>query len=354
MSQIEAKAIARVREYYGRVIENRKDLKTSVCCTTDALPAHQRAAAAMIEDEILDRFYGCGSPIPMAIEGATVLDLGCGTGRDAYLASYLVGAEGRVIGVDMTDSQLEVARRYEDRQMARFGFLRSNVDFRLGYIEDLAAVGIEDASVDVVISNCVINLSPAKRQVFSEILRVLKPGGELYFSDVFAGRRVPESVKNDPVLYGECLGGAMYVEDFRRLLGDLDVPDYRTVSRSKLSLDDPEIEKKAGMVDFYSMTIRAFKLDNLEDICEDYGQIATYKGTIPESPHVFELDDHHKLIAGKPMLVCGNTAAMLQDTRFGQHVEVTGDRSTHYGMFDCEPAHERIDGDDEGVGGACC
>ena len=354
MSQTEAKAIAQVREYYGRIIESRRDLKTSVCCSTDALPVHQRKPAAMIADEILNKFYGCGSPIPTAIEGATVLDLGCGTGRDAYLASYLVGAEGRVIGIDMTDEQLEVARRHVDGQMARFGFLRTNVDFRFGYIEDLAGAGIEDSSIDVVISNCVINLSPDKRRVFSEILRVLKPGGELYFSDVFAGSRVPESIRNDPVLYGECLGGAMYIEDFRRLLGELHVPDYRVVSRSRINLDEPELEKKAGMVDFYSTTVRAFKLGNLEDICEDYGQVATYKGTIPESPHVFELDNHHKLIAGKPMLVCGNTAAMLQDTRFGQHVEVSGDRSTHYGPFDCAPAHQRIDSDDDGIGGACC
>ena len=348
-----AKEINQVREYYGKILSSKRDLKSSVCCTPDSLPAHQRKIVELIDDEILEKFYGCGSPIPTAIEGAVVLDLGCGTGRDAYMAAYQTGSDGHVIGVDMTDEQLEVATSHLERQMARFGFLRPNVEFRKGYIEDLGAAGVKDESVDVVISNCVINLSPDKRAVFSEIFRVLKPGGELFFSDVFAGRRVPESVRNDPVLYGECLGGAMYVEDFRRLLRDLGVPDYRVVSRSRINLEGSELADKAGMVDFYSITIRAFKLD-LEDICEDYGQIAVYKGTIPESPHSFVLDDHHTFIAGKPMLVCGNTAAMLEDTRFTAHFDIKGDRTTHYGPFNCAPANERIGSDDDGDGGSCC
>jgi SAM-dependent methyltransferase len=349
-----AKKIDQVREYYGSILKSRRDLKSSVCCTSDALPPHQREAIKLIDDEILERFYGCGSPIPTVIESAVVLDLGCGTGRDAYLAAYQVGCEGRVIGIDMTDEQLDVARSHLDRQMSRFGFLRPNVEFIKGYIEVLEAAGIEDNSVDVVISNCVINLSPDKRSVFSEIFRVLKPGGELYFSDVFTGRRVPESVRNDPLLYGECLGGALYIGDFRRLLRGVGVPEYRVVSRSRVNLADPEMVAKAGMVDFYSMTIRAFKLANLEDICEDYGQVAMYKGTIPESPHSFVLDDHHTFIAGKPMLVCGNTAAMLEDTRYAQHFTIKGDRGTHYGPFNCSSAQERIGADDDGVGGSCC
>jgi SAM-dependent methyltransferase len=219
--------------------------------------------------------------------------------------------------------------------MARFGYSRPNVDFRKGYIEDLKELAIEDNSVDVVISNCVVNLSPDKSPVFSEIFRVLKPGGELYFSDVFAGRRVPEELRSDPVLRGECLSGALYIEDFRRLLRDVGCPDYRAVSKTRLSIDDPEIEAKVGMIEFCSVTVRAFKLDSLEDICEDYGQAAVYLGTIPHYPHEFTLDDHHVFVAGKPMLVCGNTASMLQETRYGKHFTVIGDRSTHFGPFDC-------------------
>jgi SAM-dependent methyltransferase len=350
-----AKALDRVKEYYGKILKGKRDLKSTACCTSDALPAHHREIVALIDDEIIEKFYGCGSPLPSSLEGCTVLDLGCGTGRDAFMAAYLVGPEGRVIGVDMTGEQLEVAERHVDTQMSRFGFLRPNIEFRRGYIEDLSAAGIEDNSVDVVISNCVINLSPDKPAAFSEIFRVLKPGGELYFSDVFAGRRVPESIRNDPVLYGECLGGALYVDDFRRLLENIGVPDHRVAANRRIDLSDPDLEAKAGMVDFYSMTIRAFKLDDLEDICEDYGQIAIYRGTVPEEPHAFELDDHHLLIKDKPMLVCGNTASMLQNTRYAKHFEIQGSREVHYGPFDCGPASPRYEDEDAGgAGGACC
>jgi SAM-dependent methyltransferase len=269
--------------------------------------------------------------------------------------SRLVGPEGFVIGVDMTDEQIAVAKRHIDSQMRRFGYEKPNVDFRQGYIEDLRETGIADNSIDVVISNCVLNLSPDKRSAFSEIFRVLKPGGELYFSDIFAGRRIPEDLMDDPVLHGECLAGAMYIEDFRRLLLNIGCPDYRVVSNRRISLNNPDIEDKIGMVDFYSMTVRAFKLNNLEDICEDYGQSAVYLGTIPDAPHSFALDDHHLFLTGKPMLVCGNTAAMLRDTRFSTHFRIIGDRTVHYGPFDCAPASIKA-GRGEGAisGGACC
>ena len=350
MSYLNGKTSESVKEYYGRVLQSTKDLKTTACCTTESFPDYHKNILAQIDDEVISRFYGCGSPIPEALEGKTVLDLGCGTGRDVYLASKLVGPEGYVIGVDMTDEQLDVARRHLDTQMERFGFDQPNVDFRKGYIEDLKTLGIEDNSVDVVISNCVINLSPDKKSVYSEIFRVLKPGGELYFSDVFTDRRVPRNLMDDPVLYGECLSGALYIEDFRRILREIGCPDYRVVTGHDIEIEDPEIERKVGMINFRSLTIRAFKLDSLEDICEDYGQVATYLGTIPEVPHRFILDDHHTFHNGKPMLVCGNSAAMVQDSRFGEHFKVTGDKTVHYGAFDCEPA-SASQGENQG---SCC
>ena len=350
MSYLNGKTSESVKEYYGRVLQSTKDLKTTACCTTESFPDYHKNILAQIDDEVISRFYGCGSPIPEALEGKTVLDLGCGTGRDVYLASKLVGPEGYVIGVDMTDEQLDVARRHLDTQMERFGFDQPNVDFRKGYIEDLKTLGIEDNSVDVVISNCVINLSPDKKSVYSEIFRVLKPGGELYFSDVFADRRVPRNLMDDPVLYGECLSGALYIEDFRRILREIGCPDYRVVTGHDIEIEDSEIERKVGMINFRSLTIRAFKLDSLEDICEDYGQVATYLGTIPEVPHRFILDDHHTFHTGKPMLVCGNSAAMVQDSRFGEHFKVTGDKTVHYGAFDCEPA-SASQGENQG---SCC
>ena len=164
---------------------------------------------------------------------------------------------------------------------------------------------------------------------------------------------MPEELQIDPLLHSECLGGAMYIEDFRRMMRNIGCPDYRVVTRHKINLNNPKIEVKVGMVDFYSMTVRAFKLDSLEDICEDYGQVAVYRGTISGYSHAFDLDDHHRFISGKPMLVCGNTASMLSETRFSDHFKVTGDRSVHYGTFDCAPAHEKHEGEGED-GGACC
>lgn len=339
-----------VKDYYGNVLTNTKDLKTSACCTSESLPGHHKEILATIDDEIMTKFYGCGSPVPEAIEGRTILDLGCGTGRDVYLASKLAGPNGFVIGIDMTDEQLDVARRHVHSQMEKFGFKKPNIEFRKGYVEDLALAGIEDQSIDVVISNCVINLSPKKRAVFKEIFRVLKPGGELYFSDVFADRRIPKSLLDDPVLHGECLSGALYIEDFRRLLQDVGCPDYRVVTGHDIEIENTDIKRKVGMIHFRSLTIRAFKLDTLEDICEDYGQVATYLGTIPEAPHKFILDDHHTFYTGKPMLVCGNSAAMVHETRFKEHFRVEGDRSRHYGAFDCEPASVSR-GEKEG---SCC
>lgn len=324
-----------VQKYYSEVLENSSDLKSSACCTSDSMPFWQRKIISEIEPEILDKFYGCGSPIPLDIEGKVVLDLGCGTGRDVYVASKLIGENGFVIGVDMTDKQLEVANKYVKKQTEKFGYTRPNVEFKKGFIEDLKSIGIEDNSIDVVISNCVINLSDNKDQVFREIFRVLKPGGELYFSDVFSDRRIPSHLKNDSILYGECLSNAMYIEDFRRMLREIGILDYRIISKRKISIDNPEIEEKIGMVNFYSITVRVFNINTLEDICEDYGQIATYLGTIKQAPHKFELDDHHVFETGKPVLVCGNTADMLTESRLNRHFKVIGDKSTHFGVFPC-------------------
>jgi len=342
--------LASVRHYYGSVLKSSADLKTSACCTVDALPASVRTLLADVHPEIRDRYYGCGTPLPPALEGCTVLDLGCGTGRDVYLLSRLVGEHGRVIGVDMTAEQLELARTHRDWHAARYGYAHSNVAFHEGFIEDLAALGIADGSVDLVVSNCVLNLSPEKPRVFREIFRVLKPGGELYFSDVFADRRIPEPLRRDPVLLGECLGGALYREDFRRLMGEVGCNDARIVAGAPITLDDEAVRATIGFASFQSLTVRAFKLA-LEDRCEDYGQVATYLGTIAGQAHAFDLDDHHHFVAGKPMLVCGNTADMLAGTRYARHFRVQGDKQSHYGLFDCAP----VPGAAATVApGACC
>lgn len=341
-----------IQAYYGKILQSHRDLKTGACCTGESVPAHLRALLKELHPEVKEKFYGCGSPIPPALEGATVLDLGSGSGRDCFLLSRLVGEKGRVIGVDMTDEQLAVASRHIDFHRRQFGYAEANVSFLKGYIEELADLGIESGSVDVVVSNCVLNLSPDKEKVFSEIWRVLKPGGELYFSDVFADRRVPPHLAGDPLLLGECLGGALYLEDFRRLMARVGCLDFRVVSSSPVTLNDPEIERKAGMIGFFSLTLRAFKLD-LEDRCEDYGQVAYYLGTVPESPHAFKLDDHHLLHAGRPMPVCGNTADMLARTRYAPHFRIAGDTSVHFGLFACG-SRTLSHADHDEAAGSCC
>ncbi|MBS3964136.1 MAG: methyltransferase domain-containing protein [Methylomonas sp.] len=337
-----------VQHYYGQVLQSSNDLKTNACCSIDSMPSYLKALLAGLHPEVLERFYGCGSPLPPALQGMTVLDLGCGSGRDCYLLSKLVGPTGRVIGVDMTPEQLEVAVRHRDWHAERFGF--ANVEFLHGHIENLHTVGIADNSIDVVVSNCVINLSPEKPKVLAEIFRVLKPGGELYFSDVFADRRIPGELRQDPVLLGECLGGALYWEDFRRILQDLGCPDVRKVKQNPISIDDPEVFAKIGMVKFDSVTVRAFKMP-LEDRCEDFGQVAVYLGSIAEHPHHFDLDDHHHFETGRPLRVCGNTADMLASSRYGQHFQVLGDQSRHFGLFDCVPGPQNTV---TKADGACC
>ena len=350
----EAQILDNIRDYYGRVLKTNRDLKTGACCSGDAFAPPVREILKQIHPDVIAKFYGCGSPIPPELTGKTVLDLGSGSGRDCFILSKLVGPTGRVVGVDMTPEQLDTANRHVDYHMEKFGFARPNVEFLRGYIEDLESLGLKSDSVDVVVSNCVINLSPDKERVFAEIFRVLKPGGELYFSDVFADRRIPVHLAEDPVLLGECLGGALYLEDFRRLLAGVGCLDFRVVSNSRLALTDPTVERKVGMIGFHSITMRAFKLD-LEDRCEDYGQVAYYLGAVPEQPHHFTLDNHHVFESGRPHPVCGNTAAMLNRTRYAPHFKIIGDTRVHYGLFDCGPK-SAITGAGDGApsGGSCC
>lgn len=347
----QSKTLELVQDYYGKVLSSTKDLKTSACCVAERLPPKIAAIVGLIHEEVRSRFYGCGVIAPAALTGKTVLDLGCGTGRDVYVLSKLVGPQGRVIGLDMTDEQLAIAKRHQDYHAKAFGFEKSNVTFLKGFIEDLEGAGISTNSIDLVVSNCVINLSPAKDRVFREIMRVLKPGGELHFSDVFVDRRLDKAAMEDPVLLGECLGGALYFEDFRRMMIDVGCKDPRTLSSGPISLSDAEIVRKVGHATFTSRTIRAFKVD-LEDRCEDYGQVATYKGTMPDAPNAYRLDDHHLFEAHRPMLVCSNTAHILAHSRLGQHFEVQGDESRHFGLFSCGPAPAASA--DAAPAGGCC
>lgn len=321
-----------VKDYYGRQLQNSADLKTTACCDASQVPEWLRPILAKIHSEVTARYYGCGLVCPPLLEGCKVLDLGCGSGRDAYALAQLVGEQGYVLGVDMTEEQLAVAEGHRAYHRELFGF--DNVSFTQGYIESLDELGLASASFDVIVSNCVINLSPDKDAVLREVHRLLKPGGEFYFSDVYANRRVPEAVRNDPVLYGECLGGALYWNDFLRLAQRNGFIDPRLVTDRPLLISDPQLAEKTGNIRFYSATYRLFKLAELENACEDYGQAVIYRGTVPHSPHRFVFDKHHDIETGRVFPVCGNTWHMLHDSRFSSHFDFIGDFTHHYGLFD--------------------
>ncbi|MBZ0167140.1 MAG: methyltransferase domain-containing protein, partial [Candidatus Omnitrophica bacterium] len=257
----------KVSEYYGKVLQTKKDLKTSACCTLDKILEYVREPLKLIEDEIQTKFYGCGAPFPLVLEGMKVLDLGCGTGRDCFVLSYFVGQQGEVVGIDMTDEQLEIGQKYLPVQMKKFGYAKPNVRFIKGYIEDLKSLGLPDNYFDVVVSNCVVNLSPDKEAVMGEVFRVLKEGGEFFFSDVYVDRRLPAWAKEDPVLLGECLGGALYWKDFERLARRIGFIDARVFANSRIDLLDPETIDKIGFANFNSITYRLFKLPQLETAC---------------------------------------------------------------------------------------
>ena len=322
-----------VKDYYGKQLKSSEDLKTSVSCDGVDLPPHLRPPLANVHPDVAAKYYGCGIVVPGKLEGCRVLDLGSGSGRDTYVLAQLVGSAGEVVGVDMTDEQLATANSHLAWHQERFGYARSNVRFLKGYIEKLDELDLAPESFDVIVSNCVINLSVDKSAVFRGAHRLLKPGGELYFSDVYCDRRLPDHVRADPVLYGECLGGALYWNDFLPIAKDAGFPDPRLVTSKPIGITNEAVKQKLGAAKFFSATYRLFKLDGLEAACEDYGQAVVYKGDIADQPEAFALDGHHLIERGKIFPVCGNTWRMLADTRFHPHFDFIGDFSTHYGIF---------------------
>ncbi len=322
------------RTYYGQMLSSSADLRTDACCTPEAPPPAVRAALANVHDEVRARYYGCGLVAPEAVEGLSILDLGSGSGQDAYLLAQMVGEEGRVVGVDATPEQLAVATRHLEWHRERFGYARSNVSFIEGDIEQLDALDLPAGSFDVIVSNCVINLVADKAAVFRAAHRLLKPGGELYFSDVYADRRVPHALLADPVLHGECLSGALYWADFLTIAKDAGFADPRLVTDRPLAVQDRDGVEKVEGIRFFSATYRLFKLEGLEPQCEDYGQAVRYRGTVPGAGRSFMLDKHHVIEKGRVFPVCGNTWRMLAESRFADHFDFFGDFSRHYGVFD--------------------
>ena len=203
-----------VRKGYAGVVTRASSCcgTSSICCADERAQEHSREIGYSREElravpEGANLGLGCGNPVALASlkEGEVVLDLGSGAGFDCFLAVARVGSEGRVIGVDMTHEMIDKAR--ENAHKGNY----ANVEFRLGEIENLP---VADNHVDVVISNCVINLSPDKERVFSEAFRVLKPGGRLMVSDIVLLKELPDPIKNSVEAYIGCLAGAVLKDDY--------------------------------------------------------------------------------------------------------------------------------------------
>ncbi len=341
-----------VKEYYGQTLQKSEDLKTNACCTIEAPPKHIRNILKDVHDEVKDKYYGCGLTLPYDLKGMKILDLGSGSGRDCFIASKLVGQEGFVVGVDMTDEQLEVANKHIDYHTEKFGYAYANVKFLKGNIDHLDLLDLEPESFDIIISNCVINLAVDKQKVLADAHRLLKPGGEMYFSDVYSDRRIPMTLQKDPVLWGECLSGALYWNDFLTFSKKAGFTDPRSIENHPITIENAEVQDKVGDIKFFSVTYRLWKLEGLDSDCEDYGQSVRYKGTIEGKSSSFDLDDHHNFPCGKMMTVCGNTFKMLKETRFAKHFEFFGNWDTHYGIF--EGCGGNMPFSEGGEDGACC
>jgi arsenite methyltransferase len=299
--------------------------EAALCCPVD----YDARYLEMIPSEVIEKDYGCGDPSKYVHEGETVLDLGSGTGKICFIASQVVGAAGKVIGIDMTDDMLEVSRRNAPVIAERIGY--GNVEFRKGRIQDLAldfgllekfladhpvtdgeslaAMEAESArirrdeplvasdSVDVVVSNCVLNLvaSEQKEQLFREILRVLKRGGRAVISDIVSDEPVPDHLQRDERLWSGCISGALTEEGFLKAFEKAGF--YGIVF---LKFESQPWQVVEG-IEFRSVTVQAFK--GKDGPCMDHNQAVIYKGPFKEVVD----DDGHRLRRGMRQAVCEKT-----------------------------------------------
>jgi len=302
-----------------------KERAAKLCCPVD----YESEYLNVTPREVIERDYGCGDPSRYLREGEVVLDLGSGTGKICFIAAQIVGPEGKVIGVDMTDEMLEVARRNALIVADRVGF--ANIEFRKGRIQDLAldlelldrqlkTNPITDAasylaadelaaelrvkhpliasdSVDVVVSNCVLNLvePKSKRQLFQEIFRVLKKGGRAVISDIVSDEEVPEGMQNDPELWSGCISGALTEEGFLTAFESAGFYGIQILKR------DVDPWRTIQGIEFRSVTIEAFKGKQGE--CFERNQAVIYRGPFKE---VLD-DDNHRMERGKRYAVCDKT-----------------------------------------------
>ena len=325
-----------VRQRYAAGAKERAD---KLCCPVD----YDEGLLRVIPQEVIERDYGCGDPSRYVREGEMVLDLGSGTGKICFIAAQIVGPKGRVIGVDMTDAMLEVARRNAPIVAERLGY--ANVEFRKGRIQDLA-LDLElldrelkqspitnaasflaaDAlaeelrvkhplvmpdSIDVVVSNCVLNLieSKSKRQLFDEIFSVLKKGARTVICDIVSDEEVPEEMQNDPELWSGCISGALTEEGFLAAFESSGFYGIQILKR------DSEPWRTVQGIEFRSVTIEAFKGKQGE--CFERNQAVIYRGPFKE---VLD-DDNHRMERGKRYAVCDKTYNLYKKAPYREFFE---------------------------------
>ena len=313
-----------VREFYGDAAEQPN---SELCC-----PVRPEAEdLTHIPSEVVERFYGCGSPVAAArlAPGETMVDLGSGAGIDCFIAAKKVGEAGRVYGIDMTDQMLSVARDCQPKVAAALGY--DAVEFRCGYLEQIP---LDDASADVVTSNCVINLSADKPRVLREIWRVLRDHGRTVIADIVSDRAVPPKMRADGKLWGECISGALTEEAF---LSAVERAGFYGVS----VLGKTPWREVEGC-QFFSVTVRGYKFEKKAG-CRFIGQHAVYlgpqKAVIDEEGHLFP--------RGVPVEVCTDTASRLSNQPYqGAFVIVDGPTGVR-------EISGRAD-DDEDCGPGCC
>jgi arsenite methyltransferase len=351
---------AAVLRRYG---EASREVEACLCLPIDYDPALLK----VVPEEILEKDYGCGDPSRYINEGETVLDLGSGSGKACYIISQIVGAGGRVIGVDFNPPMLELARKYQKTIGDQLGY--HNVEFRRGKIQDLktnlelidrylqdhplCSVAdlarfeefeakmrdeqplIADESIDVIVSNCVLNLvrPEDKKQLFTEMYRVLKRGGRAAISDIVSDEVVPEHLTNDPGLWSACVSGAFQEEDLLRAFEEakfygIKIEEFRS-----------EAYQVVEGIEFRAVTVTAYK--GKEGPCIERNQAVIYRGPWKQVVD----DDGHMLPRGVRIAVCDKTFKLYSQAPYeGQFIVVPPREEVPLekaGVFDCARDHKR-------------
>jgi SAM-dependent methyltransferase len=375
-----------VKQRYSAAAQRKVE---ALCCPVDYDPQYLKTIPA----EVIERDYGCGDPSRHLRRGETVLDLGSGAGKICFIAAQVVGPEGRVIGVDMNDDMLALARKHQRTVGDALGF--HNVEFRKGRIQDLgldlerldaelrarpiasadaflaAELAAEDLrvrhplvpddSVDVVVSNCVLNLVDPrdKQRLFREIFRVLRKGGRAVISDIVSDEPVPAEMQADAELWSGCIAGACTEEGFLEAFAEA---GFFGISLLQF---DPTPWRVVRGIEFRSVTVQAFK--GKQGPCVDRNQAVIYRGPFKEVTD----DDGHRLERGRRYAVCDKTFQLYRQAPYRDafeciepHAAVPVDQAPPFDCSGMKPRHPRVTkGQDYDAttaasqccdGGSCC